>query len=79
MNENIEGELRERFRRLREEEGGAAPEFRALLRRPVTPPARRQAGPRLARLALAAAALAIVAIGLSRIRRPRPAYGIDLS
>lgn len=79
MSEEQEHELRERFARLRHEEGGAAPEFGALLRRPVNQPPRRATGPRLTRLLLAAAVLAIIAIGLSRIRRPDPAYAIDLS
>jgi hypothetical protein len=75
----IERELRERFARLRHEEGGAAPEFGALLRRPVGEPPRRATGPRLIRLVLAAAAIAVIAVGLSRIRRPDPGYAIDLS
>ena len=79
MNEDIERELRERFGRLREEERGAAPEWRALLRRPAKEPAPRMAGPRLGRLVLAALALAVVAIALSRFRRPDPRYAIDLS
>lgn len=79
MNQDIERELRERFGLLRDEEGGAAPEFGALLRRRVKEPSGRPAGPRLGRLVLAAAALAVIAIGLSRIRRPAPGYAIDLS
>ena len=79
MSEDIERELRERFARLRDEERGAAPEFRALLRRPKEERPRGTAGPRLRRLVLAAAVVAIVALGLSRIRRPSPGYGIDLS
>ncbi len=79
MSEDIERELRERFGRLRDEEAGAAPEFGGLLRRRVKQPPHRPAGPRLAGLVLAAVALAVIAIGLSRIRRPRPAYGVDLS
>jgi hypothetical protein len=79
MNDDIERELRERLAKLRVEDAGATPEFGALLRRPVKEPPRRSAGPRLARLVLAALALAVVAIALSRIRRPGPGYAVDLS
>ena len=78
MNDNDERELRERFARLRNEEGGAAPAFAALLRRPVRQ-SRRAPGPRMVRWALAAAAVAVVAVGLSRFRRPAPGYGVDLA
>ena len=77
MSEDVERELRERFAKLRVEDAGATPEFGALLRsqrRTAEPPNRR-----LWRLLLAAAVLAVVAIGLSRIRRPGPPYGIDLA
>ena len=77
MSEDNETELRERFARLRQEEGSAAPEFGALLRRPVPP---RGRSPRLARLVFAAAAVvAVIVIGVSRSRRPAPEYGVDLS
>jgi hypothetical protein len=79
MSEDIDRELCERFARLRNEEGGVAPEFGALLRRPVQEPRRQTAGPRLGRLVLAAVALGVVAIGLTRNRRPEPGYGIDPS
>ncbi len=79
MNQDNEAELRRRFARLREEEGRAAPDFGSLLRRPAGKPHSRPGGSRLVWLGLAAAAVGIVAIGLSRGDRPAPGYGVDLA
>lgn len=78
MNDEM-GDLRERFERLRGEEQRAAPAFQELLHRPPRP--RPASGRRLTRLVLAAAAVAVVAIGLSRLVRPKlgAEYAIDLS
>ena len=79
MSDEVERELREHFQRLREEEARAAPDFRAILDRPVRVVPPRRPGARLLWVVLAAAVLAVVAIGLARLRHPRPAFEVDLS
>lgn len=79
MTEDNDRELRQRFARLRDEEKQGAPDFSSLLRRPVGKRQHRTGGQRLVWLGLAAAAVLIVAIGLSRTRRSDPGYGVDLA
>ncbi len=74
-----EEELRRRFGELRDAESRQAPEFRALLDRPARAPTARHPGTRIGRLTLAAAVVALVAIGVTRSRRPHPMVEIDLA
>jgi hypothetical protein len=79
MNPDDERELRERFGRLREEDGRAAPGFRNLLERRAEVADRRRPATWLRPLMLVAAILAVVVIGVTRTHRPHPGYEIDLA
>jgi hypothetical protein len=79
MNDENERELRERFGRLRQEDASAAPRFHSLLERPVGAAPRRRPTPWLRSIMLAAAILAVIAIGVTRTHRPSTRYEIDLA
>ncbi|MEO8138909.1 MAG: hypothetical protein ABI742_04630 [Gemmatimonadota bacterium] len=79
MNDENESELRERFGRLREEDVAAAPKFHSLLERPVVAAPRHRPTRWLGSVMLAAAVLAVIAIGITRSRGPHPRYSIDLA
>ena len=79
MNDEDERELREHFGKLRQEDAAGAPGFRSLLERPQGAAPRRRPARWLRSAMVAAAILAVIAIGVTRTGRPHPRYEIDLA